>query len=54
MAFKPKVPETVYTWLRNESTHKRVGVNFDNTKPEMANRLGGLIGLTKRVIELKP
>jgi hypothetical protein len=46
--------ETVYTRLRNELAHKRAGVNLDNTKSEMATRLGGLIGLTKRAIELNP
>ena len=48
------VMETVYTRLRNELAHQRVGVNRDNTKAEMANRLGGLITLTKRAIELHP
>ena len=46
------VMETVYTRLRNELAHRRTGVNLDNTKIEMANRLGGLIALTKRAIEL--
>jgi hypothetical protein len=46
--------ETVYTRLRNEFGHQRAGVNLDNTKAEMANRLGGLIALTKRAIELPP
>ena len=46
--------ETVYTRLRNELGHKRPGVNLDNTKAEMANRLGGLITLTKRATELHP
>ncbi len=50
----PGVRETVYTRLRNELAHKRPGVNLDNTKAEMANRLGGLIALTKRAIELHP
>ena len=49
-----KTKETIYTRLRNEFGHKRVGVNLDNTKAEMANRLGGLITLTKRAIELHP
>jgi hypothetical protein len=51
---KPGLTETVYTRLRNELAHKRAGVNLDNTKSEMANRLGGLIALTKRAIELHP
>ena len=46
--------ETVDTRLRNELAHKRAGVNLDNTKSEMVNRLGGLITLTKRAIELHP
>ncbi len=50
----PPVMETVYTRLRNEFAHKRAGVNLDNTKAEMADRLGGLIALTKRAIELHP
>lgn len=44
--------ETIYKRLRNELAHKRAGVNLDNTKAEMANRVGGLIALTKRAIEL--
>ena len=48
------VLETVYTRLRNELAHKRAGVNIDHTKAEMTNYLGGLITLTKRVIELHP
>ncbi len=48
------IMETVYTRLRNEFAHRRAGVNLDNTKSEMATRLGGLIGLTKRAIELNP
>jgi hypothetical protein len=50
----PGVMETVYTRLRNELAHKRAGVNLDNTKVEMAHRLGELIKLTKRAIELHP
>jgi len=48
------IMETVYTRLRNEFGHRRVGVNRDDTKSEMAARLGGLIGLTQRAIELNP
>ena len=48
------VMETVYTRLRNELAHLRHGVNLDDTKVEMGNRLGGLIELTKRAIELHP
>jgi hypothetical protein len=51
---RPLVMETVYTRLRNEFAHKRAGVNLDNTKAEMANRLGGLIALVTRAIELHP
>jgi hypothetical protein len=55
----PKAPrgqrmETVYTRLRNELAHQRVGVNLDNTKVEMAHRLSDLRMLTKRAIELHP
>jgi hypothetical protein len=46
--------ETVYTRLRNELAHKRTGVNLENTKSEMSQRLGGLIRLTKRAIEVNP
>lgn len=49
---EPGVMETVYTRLRNELAHKRIGVNLHNTKAEMANRLGELIAITKRAIEL--
>jgi len=51
---KKAIMETIYTRLRNEFAHKRVGVNLDNTKSDMAIRLGGLIGLTKRAIEMHP
>ena len=50
----PGVMETVYTKLRNELGHKRAGVNVDKTKSQMAERLDGLIALTKRAIELHP
>jgi hypothetical protein len=46
--------ETVYTRLRNELAHQRVGVNLDNTKVEMARRLSDLRMLMKRAIELHP
>jgi hypothetical protein len=48
----PGVSETVYTRLRNELGHPRRGVNLDQTKAEMKTRLGELIALTKRAIEL--
>jgi hypothetical protein len=51
---KPGVMETVYARLRNEISHTRAGVNLDKTKAEMADRLGGLVALTKRAIELHP
>lgn len=51
---KPGVMETVYTRLRNEFAHKRANVNLENTKAEMANRLSGLVALTKRAIEQNP
>ena len=50
----PGKMETVYTRLRNELAHQRAGVVIDQTKAEMANRLSGLIALTKRAIELHP
>jgi hypothetical protein len=50
----PGVMETVYSRLRNEFGHVRVGVDVRNTKAEMADRLGGLIALTRRAIELNP
>jgi hypothetical protein len=46
------IMETVYTRLRNEFAHRRAGVNLSETKSEMTARLGGLIALTKRAIEL--
>jgi hypothetical protein len=46
------VIETIYTRLRNELAHKRAGINLNNSKKEMANRLGPLRLLTKRAIEL--
>ena len=48
----PGVMETIYTRLRNELAHKRAGVNLQDTKLGMANRLGGLVAVTKRAIEL--
>jgi hypothetical protein len=48
------VMETVYTRLRNEMAHRRPGVDIDATKAEMSGRLGGLITLTQRAIELRP
>jgi hypothetical protein len=47
---KPKVMETVYTWLRNELGHKRAGVNLEDTKREMGDKLPGLIALSQRAI----
>jgi hypothetical protein len=46
--------ETVYTRLRNEFAHKRDNVDLEQTKAEMARRLGDLRMLTKRAIELHP
>lgn len=46
--------ETVYTRLRSELAHPARGVNVDQTKREMAQWVGGLVGLTKRAIELSP
>jgi hypothetical protein len=50
----PGVMETIYTRLRNELAHPRKGVDLHDTKAEMANRVGGLMSLTKRAIELLP
>jgi hypothetical protein len=54
LAASKGITETVYTRLRNEMGHKRAGVNIANTKAEMANRVGGLVALTRRAIELHP
>jgi len=43
--------ETVYTRLRDELGHKRVGVNLDATKAEMRQHLNELIDVVKRAIE---
>lgn len=51
---RPGVLETIYTRLRNELAHHRAGVRLDNTKAEMGNRLGGLMAIVKRAIELHP
>lgn len=50
----PGVMETIYTRLRNEFAHRRAGVSLENTKAEMTHRLGDLITLTKKAIELRP
>jgi hypothetical protein len=50
--FKKDERETVYTRLRNEFAHAR-GVNLNDTKAEMKMRVGELVGLTKRAIELR-
>jgi hypothetical protein len=50
----PGVMETVYTRLRHELGHSRVGVNLDETKAEMTKRVGALVALTKRAIESHP
>jgi hypothetical protein len=46
--------ETVYTRLRNEFSHQRVGVALDTTKSEMEAWLPGLVALTKRAIASPP
>lgn len=46
--------ETVYTRLRNELAHRRLGVNIETTKTEMASRLNGLRAVTKMAIQLPP
>jgi len=50
----PGKMETVYTRIRNELAHPRAGVVIDQTKAEMADRLSGLIALTKLAIEMHP
>ena len=49
--YTPRPTETDYTRLRNEFAHKRGGVDIQKTKAEMADRLGGVISLTKAAIE---
>ena len=51
---KMGVMETVYTRLRNEFAHIRDGVDLASTKEEMMMRLGGLLALVRRAIELNP
>ena len=45
--------ETVYTKLRNEFAHRRSDVNMQDTKTEMEQHVGGLIGLVKQAIALQ-
>jgi hypothetical protein len=45
--------ETVYTRLRNESAQRRPNVNMQDTKAEIEQHLGGLIGLVKQAIALQ-
>jgi hypothetical protein len=45
--------ETVYTRLRNESAQRRPDVNMQDTKVEIEQHLGGLIGLVKQAIALQ-
>ena len=45
--------ETVYTRLRNESAQRRPDVNMQDTKAEIEQHLGGLIGLVKQAIALQ-
>ena len=49
---KPGLMETIYTRLRNEFAHKRDQVDLVITKKEMVDRLGGLVDLVRRAIEL--
>jgi hypothetical protein len=48
---KPHINETIYTRLRNELAHPRVGVNLERTKSEMSERVAELAGLTRRAIQ---
>ena len=45
------VMETVYSRLRNEFAHKRQGVDVEQTKAEMMQRLADLRVLTRQAIE---
>ena len=47
------VIETVYTRLRNELGHRRAGVNLDQTRSEMHERVAGLRNLVEKAIELR-
>jgi len=51
---KPGKLETVYTRLRNEFAHLRPGVNLDDTKKQMAERLHSLKELAKKAIATNP
>ena len=46
--------ETVFTRLRNELAHKRVGVNVEDTKSEMARWVDSLATLTAQAIRSQP
>jgi hypothetical protein len=45
--------ETVYTRLRNEFAHRRSDGNMQDTKADMEQHVGGLIGLVKQAIALQ-
>ena len=45
--------ETVYTRLRNEFAQRRSDVNVQDTKVEIEQHVGGLIGLVKQAIALQ-
>jgi hypothetical protein len=48
------IMETVYTRLRNEFAHRRVGVDLHATKAEMEQRVEDLSSLTKHAIAMQP
>jgi hypothetical protein len=48
---RPTTTETVYTRLRTELGHPRPGVNLDDTKKAMLQRVGELAALVQRAIE---
>jgi hypothetical protein len=48
------VMETVYTRLRNELAHRRPGVETEQTKKEMAIKVGDLRGVVKEAIRQNP
>ena len=45
--------ETVYTRLRNEFAQRRSDVNMQDTKAEIEQHMGGLIGLVRHAIALQ-
>ncbi|MCE9565782.1 MAG: hypothetical protein K8U57_27470 [Planctomycetes bacterium] len=48
------VNETLYTRLRNEFAHVRVGVDMNQTKAEMEQHVGHLRDIVRKAIKAKP